>query len=85
MGREVNELDWTLELEGPQNYRGYRLSPDKRAQLTQVLYSTLFEYFAVKLHYFYRKRVMKSPYFKSCSLLNVLLYYFLALLYAGLC
>ncbi|KAK3876256.1 hypothetical protein Pcinc_018943 [Petrolisthes cinctipes] len=41
MGREVNELDWTLEVEGPQNYKGYRLSPDKRAQLTQEYLGSL--------------------------------------------
>nr|XP_053656080.1 FAST kinase domain-containing protein 5, mitochondrial-like [Cherax quadricarinatus] len=35
MGREVNELDWTLDIEGPPNYRGYRLSREMRTQLTK--------------------------------------------------
>lgn len=35
MGREVNELDWALELEGPAGYPGYRLDPESRAELTK--------------------------------------------------
>ncbi|KAG7167652.1 FAST kinase domain-containing protein 5, mitochondrial-like isoform X2 [Homarus americanus] len=35
MGREVIELDWALDIEGPANYRGYRLAPDMRIQLTK--------------------------------------------------
>lgn len=35
MGREVNELDWTLEIEGPAGYQGYRLEPDHRSQLAK--------------------------------------------------
>ncbi|XP_071532074.1 FAST kinase domain-containing protein 5, mitochondrial [Panulirus ornatus] len=35
MGREVNELDWALEIEGPVNYRGYRLDSTMRMQLTK--------------------------------------------------
>lgn len=36
MGREVNELDWSLEIEGPAKYPGFRLNPDLRCQLTKV-------------------------------------------------
>ncbi|XP_045603392.1 FAST kinase domain-containing protein 5, mitochondrial [Procambarus clarkii] len=35
MGREVNELDWALDIEGPPNYRGYRLAPEMRTHLTK--------------------------------------------------
>ncbi|XP_076054954.1 FAST kinase domain-containing protein 5, mitochondrial [Oratosquilla oratoria] len=35
MGREVNELDWSLEIEGPANYQGYRLDPKMRASITK--------------------------------------------------
>ncbi|XP_027228718.1 FAST kinase domain-containing protein 5, mitochondrial [Penaeus vannamei] len=35
MGREVNELDWSLEIEGPAKYPGFRLNPDLRCQLTK--------------------------------------------------
>ncbi|KAG0722490.1 FAST kinase domain-containing protein 5, mitochondrial [Chionoecetes opilio] len=35
MGREVSELDWSLMIEGPPNYQGFRLNPDLREQLTK--------------------------------------------------
>lgn len=35
MGREVSELEWAMEIEGPPNYRGYRLNPDLREKLTK--------------------------------------------------
>lgn len=36
MGREVSELEWAMEIEGPPNYQGYRLNPDLREKLTKV-------------------------------------------------
>lgn len=36
MGREVSELEWAIEIEGPPNYQGYRLNPDLREKLTKV-------------------------------------------------
>lgn len=36
MGREVSELEWAMEIEGPPNYKGYRLNPDLREELTKV-------------------------------------------------
>lgn len=36
MGREVSELEWAMEIEGPPNYQGYRLDPDLREKLTKV-------------------------------------------------
>ncbi|XP_068225597.1 FAST kinase domain-containing protein 5, mitochondrial [Palaemon carinicauda] len=35
MGREVNELDWALQIEGPAAYPGYRLDPEHRIELTK--------------------------------------------------
>lgn len=44
MGREVNELDWALEIEGPAEYRGYRLDPNMRMQLTKVLFASFIQH-----------------------------------------
>ncbi|KAK7082600.1 hypothetical protein SK128_025523 [Halocaridina rubra] len=35
MAREVNELDWAVEIEGPPGYPGYRLDPATRIMLTK--------------------------------------------------
>ncbi|CAL4063546.1 unnamed protein product, partial [Meganyctiphanes norvegica] len=35
MGREVNELDWALEIEKPNEYQGYRLNPETRLKFTK--------------------------------------------------
>lgn len=41
MGREVNELEWSLVIEGPPNYQGYRLNPELREQFTKEYLGSL--------------------------------------------